>query len=83
MAAAGADHTVLLRSDGQAVAFGLVPMGFTTASAMAEQQVARIMIGTGCQELDNILEGGLESGSITEVYGEYRCGKTQTPGTGH
>ena len=61
----------------QAVAFGLVPMGFTTASAMAEQQVARIMIGTGCQELDNILEGGLESGSITEVYGEYRCGKTQ------
>ena len=61
----------------QNVAFGLVPMGFTTASAMAEQQAARIMIGTGCKELDDILEGGLESGSITEIYGEYRCGKTQ------
>ena len=27
--------------------------------------------------MDAILEGGLEAGSITEIYGEYRCGKTQ------
>ena len=35
------------------------------------------MIHTGCKDLDAILEGGLETGSITEIYGEYRCGKTQ------
>ena len=23
------------------------------------------------------LEGGFETGSITEIYGEFRCGKTQ------
>lgn len=29
------------------------------------------------QELDSILEGGMETGSITEIYGEFRSGKTQ------
>ena len=24
-----------------------------------------------------VIAGGMESGSITEVYGEFRCGKTQ------
>jgi RecA/RadA recombinase len=32
---------------------------------------------TGSDALDTLLGGGLESASITEVYGEYRCGKTQ------
>merc|ERR1711964_677344 len=31
----------------------------------------------GSKKLDDILEGGIETGSITEIYGEYRCGKTQ------
>ena len=31
----------------------------------------------GCKELDDILEGGMETGSITELYGENRSGKTQ------
>lgn len=35
------------------------------------------MISTGCTALNEILGGGLETGSITELYGEYRCGKTQ------
>ncbi|KAG2429936.1 hypothetical protein HYH02_013887 [Chlamydomonas schloesseri] len=61
----------------QAVAFKLVPMGFTTAAAVAEQRKEVISITTGCKELDDILEGGIETGSITEIYGEYRCGKTQ------
>lgn len=52
-------------------------MGFTTASIVAEQRGELIQITTGCKELDTILEGGVETGSITELYGEYRCGKTQ------
>lgn len=94
----------------------IVPMGFTTASAVQQQRGDLITITTGCKELDNILDGagrgagqgaarcaqrcascawgcveqpastgpshgtcagGLETGSITEIYGEYRCGKTQ------
>ena len=61
----------------QQVAWQIIPMGFTTATVIAENQAEKIMIHTGCKEVDAILEGGLEAGSITEIYGEYRCGKTQ------
>jgi DNA repair protein RAD51 len=42
----------------QEAAFKLVPMGFTTASVVAEQRAEMIQITTGCKELDAILEGG-------------------------
>lgn len=115
-------------------AWKIVPMGFTTASIVAEQRGEIIQVTTGCKELDAILEGawracsacspaaaacmctcahaamqsqafvlmqpcmrslnlprptcpcqhantptagGVETGSITELYGEFRCGKTQ------
>ena len=61
----------------QQVAWTIIPMGFTTATVIAENQAEKVMIHTGCKEVDAILEGGLEAGSITEIYGEYRCGKTQ------
>ena len=32
---------------------------------------------TGCKGLDDLLKGGIETGSITELYGEFRTGKTQ------
>jgi len=34
-------------------------------------------VGTGSQELNKLLGGGLESMAITEVFGEFRTGKTQ------
>ena len=34
------------------------------------------MLSTGSAELDKLLGGGLETGSITEVFGESRTGKT-------
>jgi len=34
-------------------------------------------ISTGSKQWDSILLGGFQSKSINEVYGEYRCGKTQ------
>ena len=38
-------------------------------------------ITTGSKELDDILGGGVESGSLTEFYGEYRTGKSQLAAT--
>jgi hypothetical protein len=39
------------------------------------QRIKRIT--TGCKSLDAMLGGGIESASLTEIYGEYRTGKTQ------
>jgi DNA repair protein RAD51 len=36
-----------------------------------------IQITTGAEELDKILERGIETGSIIEIYGEFRTGKSQ------
>jgi Helix-hairpin-helix domain len=38
-------------------AWKLVPMGFTTASIVAEQRAELIKVTSGCKELDSILEG--------------------------
>ncbi|GMH42778.1 hypothetical protein BSKO_10697 [Bryopsis sp. KO-2023] len=61
----------------QKEAFKHVFMGFTTAREVAQQRKELLHITTGCKELDDILEGGFETGSITEMYGEFRSGKTQ------
>ncbi len=55
----------------------LVPMGFTTATEMAQQRESLISLSTGSSALDELLRGGIETGSITELYGEFRTGKTQ------
>lgn len=36
-----------------------------------------IMISTGSRELDRLLAGGIETGSLTEIFGEFRTGKSQ------
>ncbi len=36
-----------------------------------------IKITTGSSELDTLLGGGIETMSITEIFGEFRTGKTQ------
>uniref|UniRef100_A0A6B2LA36 DNA repair protein RAD51 homolog n=1 Tax=Arcella intermedia TaxID=1963864 RepID=A0A6B2LA36_9EUKA len=55
----------------------LVPMGFTTATDFHTQRSDIIQVSTGSSELDKILDGGIETGSITELFGEFRTGKTQ------
>ena len=52
-------------------------MGFTTATEYHQKRSEIIQLTTGSRELDKQLQGGFETGSITELYGEYRCGKTQ------
>ncbi|XP_066142752.1 DNA repair protein RAD51 homolog 1 [Euwallacea fornicatus] len=55
----------------------LVPMGFTTATEFHQKRADMIAITTGSKELDRLLGGGIETGSITELFGEFRTGKTQ------
>ncbi|XP_055850857.1 DNA repair protein RAD51 homolog 1 [Episyrphus balteatus] len=55
----------------------LVPMGFTTATVYFQKRSEIIMLTTGSKELDKLLGGGIETGSITEMFGEFRSGKTQ------
>ena len=54
-----------------------VQMGFTTATEYHKQRGAIIQISTGSRELDKLLGGGIETGSLTEMFGEFRTGKTQ------
>ena len=55
----------------------VVPMGFTTASMCLEARKEIVRVTTGSKEIDNLLGGGIETGSLTELFGEFRCGKTQ------
>lgn len=55
----------------------LVPMGFITATKCKEKRKEILRITTGSSELDKLLGGGVESNSITELFGEFRTGKTQ------
>ncbi|GME95817.1 hypothetical protein B5S28_g4941 [[Candida] boidinii] len=54
-----------------------VPMGFTTASEFHTRRSELICITTGSKQLDTLLGGGIETGSITEIFGEFRTGKSQ------
>ncbi len=52
-------------------------IGFKSGSEIWEirKNIARIQ--TGSQELDDLLGGGVETGSLIEFFGEFRTGKTQ------
>ena len=56
---------------------GIVVMEFKTAADALEDRKTLVTLTTGSTELDKLLEGGIETGSITEVFGEFRTGKTQ------
>ncbi|KAJ1628899.1 Rad51-domain-containing protein [Pavlovales sp. CCMP2436] len=58
-------------------AYKFVGIGFQTATELYKQRQDLIYVTTGCKELDDIMQGGIETGSITEMYGEFRTGKTQ------
>lgn len=50
---------------------------FMPADELAKIHALRRKITTGCSSLDNLLEGGIETQSITEFYGEFGSGKSQ------
>ncbi|KAJ3558548.1 hypothetical protein NM688_g863 [Phlebia brevispora] len=50
---------------------------FATGLEIQEKRKRVLAISTGSKNVDTILGGGIMSQSITEVYGEFRTGKTQ------
>nr|QDO16242.1 DNA repair protein RAD51 [Lingulodinium polyedra] len=60
-----------------AAARQLVPMRMVSAAEMLQMRRNMIQLTTGSTQLDRLLGGGVETGCITEIFGEFRCGKTQ------
>ena len=60
-----------------AVCQTLVKLGFQSAKDYFEKRKEVLYVGTGSSALDTLLGGGIETGSITEIFGEFRTGKTQ------
>lgn len=52
-------------------------MGFETADILAEKRKLVGRLTTGSKELDTLIGGGIETQSITEVYGKMAAGKSQ------
>ncbi len=52
-------------------------MGYETADVLAEKRKLVGRLTTGSKELDNLIGGGIETQSITEVYGKMASGKSQ------
>lgn len=52
-------------------------IGFETAKETQVKREKMIRITTGSKAVDDLLGGGIESQSITEVYGKFGSGKTQ------
>ncbi len=61
----------------QLVEEGLILKDFVTATEIYKrrQDIGKITTGTNC--LDTLFDGGIETQALTEVYGEFACGKTQ------
>lgn len=55
----------------------IINMGFTTATDFLQRRSELVQLTTGSKELDRLLGGGIETGSITEIFGEFRTGKSQ------
>ena len=52
-------------------------MGFESGEDLLKRRARVRKISIGSQSFDDLLEGGFESGAITECYGEFGSGKTQ------
>ncbi|MHA2052579.1 MAG: DNA repair and recombination protein RadA, partial [Candidatus Hodarchaeales archaeon] len=50
---------------------------FETAKVVLDRRLELAKITTGSQSLDELFGGGIETGAVTELYGEFRTGKTQ------
>lgn len=52
-------------------------IGFMTAEKVFDERKKVCRLTTGSEKLNGLLGGGIETRSITEVFGEFRTGKTQ------
>ena len=52
-------------------------MGFETGMDVMKKRESVERISLGCSNFDDLMEGGFETGAITECFGEFGSGKTQ------
>ena len=52
-------------------------MGYESADKLAERRKLVGKLTTGSKEVDTLIGGGIETQSITEIYGKFASGKTQ------
>ncbi|MFX1295461.1 MAG: DNA repair and recombination protein RadA [Promethearchaeota archaeon] len=52
-------------------------IGFMTAEKLFDDRKKIRRLTTGSEKLDGLIGGGIETRAMTEVYGEFRTGKTQ------
>jgi len=55
----------------------IIPMRFSNALDLQLVRDKIVILSTGSTVLDKLLDGGIESGYITEVFGEFGTGKSQ------
>ncbi|KAI0932092.1 RecA recombinase Rhp51 [Taiwanofungus camphoratus] len=60
-----------------AEAHKIIPLGFQSATEVHARRSELVHITTGSKNLDALLGGGVETGAITELFGEFRTGKSQ------
>src|SRR3989344_4192881 len=58
------------------VARSKLDMGFESGEDLLKKREQVIKITTGSKAFDEMLQGGIESGGITEAYGAFGSGKT-------
>ena len=58
-----------------------IPGQYATGLQVMEMRKSVRQITTGSAQFDSLLGGGFESQSLTEIYGEFRTGKTQVSHT--
>lgn len=58
-------------------ASGAVRKTVTSAADELERRLKLKYLTTGSAKFDDLLKGGIESGSVTEIYGPFGAGKTQ------
>lgn len=56
---------------------GIYDKPFVPATVIYDRRKSESRISSGSKNLDNLLGGGIETRSITELYGEFGSGKTQ------
>ncbi|MEM0097970.1 MAG: DNA repair and recombination protein RadA [Conexivisphaerales archaeon] len=56
---------------------GVLSKDFMSATELYKIRKSIERISTGARNLDGLFEGGIETGAITEFYGEFGSGKTQ------
>ncbi|KAI0825040.1 putative RAD1 protein [Trametes gibbosa] len=60
-----------------AEALKIIPLGFQSATEVHARRAELVHITSGSKNLDALLGGGIETGAITEFFGEFRTGKSQ------